>query len=531
MHNALYLSAIINHIPRLLGLIDRDPLSPTYGCGDRHYWHYKLIDTPSARLQESCLTLSLLFNMKSTHNPYYQQEKIKQWAIAMMQYWSKTQKGNGSFDEWYPNEDSVVATGFTLFAVTESLLILKYSDNQIYHSVIRAANWLIKKKEFEACNQYAGVCLALWNVYELTHETTYKDACIKKLRELLKMQTSEGWFPEYHGADMGYSTVLYDYLAKLYVKSEMEMLNTPLKSLSKFLETCQHPDGTIGGEYGSRNTQYIIPDGFLRMQEIDPTAKTFIHRYEHWLSQHVLAFDDRYLAQNGYTYLQASTCKTGNIKLSRKSKHLGITHYPQSGLLIISQPKYFCIINAKKGGVLKVFDQKSRKMIFQHSGVIVETMKGKQFSDQHLSSGTLTTLGTNHYEINSTCSQITRIQPTPLKQVLFRAVQLLGSVIPGFSQRFKAILRYILITKKSESSIHTIKTIHFSPNSLKIHMQILANNAQFKRVEIFDTYSFLYVPSSRYFSQDELDTKQKNYKILKRKKKDSYSWDITISFI
>ncbi len=38
------------HLQRLLGAMDRDPDSPTYGCFDRGFWHYKAQDWSSAIL-------------------------------------------------------------------------------------------------------------------------------------------------------------------------------------------------------------------------------------------------------------------------------------------------------------------------------------------------------------------------------------------------------------------------------------------------------------------------------------------------
>ena len=42
-----YADAALHEIPRLLTLLDRDPSSPTYGCFDRNYWHYRTQDFPS----------------------------------------------------------------------------------------------------------------------------------------------------------------------------------------------------------------------------------------------------------------------------------------------------------------------------------------------------------------------------------------------------------------------------------------------------------------------------------------------------
>ena len=50
---ALYAERILANLPRLLGRIDREPLSPTAGCADRTYWAWKFVDFPAPRFQEA----------------------------------------------------------------------------------------------------------------------------------------------------------------------------------------------------------------------------------------------------------------------------------------------------------------------------------------------------------------------------------------------------------------------------------------------------------------------------------------------
>lgn len=52
MTKELFAREALAHIPKLLTLLDRNPHSPTYGCFDRNFWHYKIIDFPSGMAQE-----------------------------------------------------------------------------------------------------------------------------------------------------------------------------------------------------------------------------------------------------------------------------------------------------------------------------------------------------------------------------------------------------------------------------------------------------------------------------------------------
>ena len=57
-HDALACRALAD-IPKILTLQDRTPVSPTYGCFDRAYWHYRMMDFPCGMSQEFVLPLAL----------------------------------------------------------------------------------------------------------------------------------------------------------------------------------------------------------------------------------------------------------------------------------------------------------------------------------------------------------------------------------------------------------------------------------------------------------------------------------------
>ena len=60
----LFAQEALAQIPKILTLLDRNIHSPTYGCFDRNFWHYKIIDFPSGMAQEFVLPLTLAYNLK-----------------------------------------------------------------------------------------------------------------------------------------------------------------------------------------------------------------------------------------------------------------------------------------------------------------------------------------------------------------------------------------------------------------------------------------------------------------------------------
>ena len=97
----IYADKAISQIPRLLGNMDRNVFSPTYGCFHRDYWLDKTSDFPDAVRQFGVHSLALVYVEDFPNNIYKGKEKIKNWAIAGLEYWAKIQHKDGSFDEFY----------------------------------------------------------------------------------------------------------------------------------------------------------------------------------------------------------------------------------------------------------------------------------------------------------------------------------------------------------------------------------------------------------------------------------------------
>jgi len=122
----IYAHLALNQVPRILGNQDRNPYSPTYGCFHRDYWLDKTSDFPDAVRQFGVHTLALIYKYDYPGSIYKGQSKIRDWAIAGMEFWAGIQHKDGSFDEFYPYERGWVGpSAFTTFTVLESFNLLK----------------------------------------------------------------------------------------------------------------------------------------------------------------------------------------------------------------------------------------------------------------------------------------------------------------------------------------------------------------------------------------------------------------------
>ena len=65
-----------------------------------------------------------------------------------MNYLVKIQNKDGSFNEWYPYENSFVASAFSSYAVSETLLILpELKSEKLTKALEKSAAWISKKTE------------------------------------------------------------------------------------------------------------------------------------------------------------------------------------------------------------------------------------------------------------------------------------------------------------------------------------------------------------------------------------------------
>ena len=82
MSRELLAREALAQIPKILTLQDRNAHSPTYGCFDRSYWHYRTMDFPCGMSQEFCLPLALAWKNPFPDNPYYQVQRVRELACA-----------------------------------------------------------------------------------------------------------------------------------------------------------------------------------------------------------------------------------------------------------------------------------------------------------------------------------------------------------------------------------------------------------------------------------------------------------------
>lgn len=356
-----YLETVLNQLPRLLGLLDRCEISDSYGCFDREFWKYKNKNFSNARLQEAAFTLCLLFFKKLKNNPFYCSKEIKRLSLAACNYWADIQRRDGSFDEYIANEKSHVATVFSSYCIAHCCYMFKLQNQKVLNALKKAAEWININDDLEVTNHDAGSIPFFYLMYKITYNNKYIQYLNKKLKKVLANQDEEGWFKEYGGADIGYQTYTIYYLAKYYSLSKDKSVLGPLEKATKFFSYFIHPDGTIGGLYGSRSTNFVLPGGFELLKNEIPLVSTISKKIkESMILKKTIcpsSLDDRFIAEGLYTYLdfnekQGEQYKTNILPYKDKDfKKI----FMNAGLYVTKVKEHYLIINLVNGGIGKIF--------------------------------------------------------------------------------------------------------------------------------------------------------------------------------
>ncbi|NJN87884.1 MAG: hypothetical protein HC881_18290, partial [Leptolyngbyaceae cyanobacterium SL_7_1] len=207
------------HLARVLTQMDRDPDSPTFGCFDRHYWHYKIRDFPSAILQQGIFTLEAVRrgHVQSNTPP----QLLETWSVGAVQALGRQVSPRGAVDEYYPFERSYPAAAFGLYAIARVLVDWQTIAPHLLEQVVwqplqRLTRHLTRRIEQGAINQQAAALAGLALATQVPALASAVNGLAAHADRLFQGQHSEGWFNEYGGPDFGYLTVTLDALTDYY---------------------------------------------------------------------------------------------------------------------------------------------------------------------------------------------------------------------------------------------------------------------------------------------------------------------------
>lgn len=502
MHS-IYNEIMIKMIPKVLTQVDRDKDSKTYGCCDRNHWHLKTRDFSSAILQQVGLAIAELYLHDFEGNVLYNKPEAREWAVATLYYWKKIQLIDGSFNEYYPNEHGFPPTAFSMFSMCEVYKKLDIKDKNLEQAFDKTAHYLAKHIEPKAYNQEMASITALYSYYQINNEKWILDAIDYKLNRFLNAQSNEGWFPEYGGADIGYLSVCFDMLAEYYWLSRDERVLEPLKHVLEFIKYFIHPDGTIGGEYASRNTIYFLPNGLEVMYQLGDKTASAIKKHLYANSNRDYFFldgvDDRYCSHyllNSFTRVlekeQKGTAVAEEIELP--FQHNFIKFFNESGLYVYSQDDIYVIVGGYKGGVIKAF-YKEKEVFCDYGYRITNYKKGIGTTNWQDNSYNISQTN-NSISIKGHFNIVAQKIPTPILHMGLRVIsKIVGNKIISFLKK-----QIILVDKHSED----IFSRYIEIKDGEIYIQDSINCKKDIVLTEPDGYSLRHVASGKFFTTSDV---------------------------
>lgn len=379
---------------RALAEQDASPYSPTAGCFDRRYWAWKLVDFPEATFQRLVLPLAQLY--RDPKSRFHHQPEVLTAIRSGMAYAGTIQHSNGSFDQAFPFEQSYGATAFLLYPLLEAAsLVDEYLDPderiRVHRTALRAAEFLSINAERHGviANHLAGAALALATAADTFAERRFDDAATELVNFLLSRQSSEGWFPEYHGADPGYQTLCVDYLSAYAARRPSDRLAAALERAVSFLQWFVHPDGTFGGIYGSRRTSVVYPGGLARLAPAVPAAGAMFETLAAAMSRAdsvaPSSIDMGNLAPLLTSTVAALELAQGGLGAAATlpmAKPDARVDFPEAGLFVRSTPDHYAVIGVTNGGTVTVFSRTAGKLLIDDGGYVAEYPDGRRITTQ-----------------------------------------------------------------------------------------------------------------------------------------------------
>lgn len=459
-------------IPRILSLQDRTPVSPTYGCFDRNYWHTRIVDFPSGMAQKYVLPLALVWSLDLPGNMFRGQPAIRDAVEAGIRYAARSAHKDGSCDDYYPFERASGAAAFSLIACLDAAKIIGLGpDPQIDDFLQRRGRWLGEHEESGRLSNHEGlICACLARLAERYGGEEWERLMQARLARLLSWRSEEGWFDEYGGADAGYLTLTIAQLADLDRRRPDLGLREPCAAAIRFVGAVIHPDGSLGGEYTSRNTQNFFPHGLEIAGAWCPEALAINDLgLRPLVEARSPAWDERLAGHYVTSWLLAwrewREDRPGPVELPE-----GRQVFPEARLLIDARAGQRLYLATSRGGAFRLF--RDDRLLLADTGVAFG-LEGGKVAVCHLEADNEVTLGADEIAIAGRMAYGKSARLTPFKSIVLRALMLtIGRFFPDLIRR---LLQKMLVTGRNEAPFRFRRILRWTGASWQIHDEILAD--------------------------------------------------------
>ncbi|MAJ97275.1 MAG: hypothetical protein CMI56_01500, partial [Parcubacteria group bacterium] len=346
-------------------------------------------------------------------------------------------------------------------------------------------------------NHLATATAALYRWHAITQDSEAEIKARELFDRIVSNQSQEGWFREYEGFDPGYQSLCTYYLADLYqIRKDLGLLEILSKSID-FLSYFMNPDGSFGGNYGSRSTRFYYPSGVMALSSDIPLARAISGRMLKSVSNYTVvtlsSLDDSNLIPmfNSYCW-GAQLEKEMEFKADINDEKFLFARRPfrkvfsEAGIVIDAGKRHYTIISTDKGGLFYHYVDGSLELF--NDGLVASDTKGKLSSTQTINKNNVVTWMTeNVLIVKSEFFKMPKQLTSPFHFFCLRILCLSVFRWKAIREITKRIMVKILITNRrrlvsssNERTIHLGKDLSFSDNSqVPANVRIIAKNQPF----------------------------------------------------
>jgi len=475
---AVYAPFVLEAAPRLLSDLDREPHSKSYGSFDRDHWSWKFRDFPILMTQWALYPLALLWRLDLPGSIYCGSPQLLGWTLAALRELCARQHASGAWDAIGPNNQDYGGALGSIYYLSETARVLGDAlpgpDRvQIAGCIERAARFARRSAEDHAfvSNHQALYALGWRAAGEWTNDAECARRSDETLGEILARQHADGFYAEYAGFDPGYETLGIQYLARLWEQTRDERLLASLRRAVAFFAHAVHPDGSVGGAYGSRRTRLYFPAGFEILASEIPEAAGVAEFVRARLARGEVVTPAQVDAQNAYvvnlSYLHACTATAPPLASAPlPCEVLRGDQLFSSGLLAAGTGAYYGVFALGRGGAGRVHARATGELAYEDAGLVVRDRSGLHASG--LARTEFRRIAEGDYEAEGALGIVQQEQLTPLRFLGLRVLNLTLFRSPALGRWVRRRVIERLITRSPQSPFRFTRRISLRAKEVEL---------------------------------------------------------------
>ncbi len=512
---AVYAPFVLGAAPRLLADLDREPHSVSFGSFDRDHWGWKFRDFPILMTQWAVLPVALLARLDLPDSPYFGSEPLLAWARAALRVLCERQHPSGAWDSVGPNnQDYGGALGSAYYLVETAHALGDALDDaereRITGCLQRAVRFAQRSREDHAfvSNHQALYALGWHAAGAWLGDTSLAKRASETIDAILARQHADGFYCEYDGFDPGYETLGIQYLARYWEKTGDVRVLDSLRRAVAFFAHAVHPDGSVGGAYGSRHTRLYFPAGFEILASAIPEAAGVASFMRARLARGEVVTPANVDAHNAYvvnlSYLHACSARSAPLSPAPlPCEALRGEKLFSGGLLAAGTEAYYGVFALSKAGIGRVHARATGELAHEDAGWLVRDDAGLHATQ--LAKSEFAALPDGDYQARGSCGVVQQEQLTPLRFLALRVLNLTAFRSEALGRWIRRLVIERLITRVPASPHRFVRRISLGPDAIELTDSLTSPlSARVRSAELARDFTAIHMGSAKTFHPSSL---------------------------